>query len=78
VPEEIGEAEADAVDGMVHLPALLADGFGVSRSDARRQLAGGGVKLGGEVVTEMDVPAERIDGKVVQLGKRRFARVRVK
>ena len=34
----------------VHLPALLADAFGVSRSDARRQLAQGGVKLDGEVL----------------------------
>ena len=50
----------------------------MSRSDARRQLAAGGVKLDGEVVEDMDVPADRVDGRALQLGKRRFARVRVK
>jgi tyrosyl-tRNA synthetase len=63
----------------VHLPALLADAFGVSTSDARRTLAQGGVKLDGEIVGNgtLDVPASAVDGKVLQLGKRRFARVQV-
>ena len=63
----------------VHLPALLERAFGVSRSDARRALAQGGVKLDGETVANdaLDVPAAAVDGKVLQLGKRRFARVRV-
>jgi tyrosyl-tRNA synthetase len=75
-PEDMPEVEVDGP--VVHMPALLADAFGVSRSDARRQLAGGGVKLDGEVVEDVDVPAERLDGRVLQLGKRRFARVRVR
>jgi tyrosyl-tRNA synthetase len=75
-PEDMPEAEVDA--GEIHLPALLAEAFGVSRSDARRQLGSGGVKLDGEVVEDLDVPAERLDGRVLQLGKRRFARVRVR
>ena len=36
----------------VHLPALLADAFGVSRSEARRLLAQAGVKLDGEALDE--------------------------
>ena len=75
VPEDVPEVSAAGPE--VHLPALLAEAFGVSRSDARRQLAGGGVKLDGEVLSDIDVPAERLDGRVLQLGKRRFARVRV-
>jgi tyrosyl-tRNA synthetase len=65
--------------GEVHLPALLADAFGISSSEARRALAQGGVKLDGEPVGAgvLDLPAEAVDGKVLQLGKRRFARVRV-
>ena len=35
-------------NGTVHLPALIAEVFGGSRSDARRTLAQGGVKLDGE------------------------------
>jgi tyrosyl-tRNA synthetase len=63
----------------VHLPALLADAFGISTSEARRALAQGGVKLDGEVVGNgtLDVAAAEIDGKVLQLGKRRFARVQI-
>ncbi len=41
----------------VHLPALLAAAFGLSTSEARRLIAQGGVKLDGEVATELDVAA---------------------
>ncbi|HWT94235.1 MAG TPA: tyrosine--tRNA ligase [Solirubrobacteraceae bacterium] len=62
----------------VHLPALIADVFGGSRSDARRLVQGGGVKLDGEALPpgEMDVPLSRLDGVVLQAGKRRFRRLR--
>ena len=63
--------------GPVHLPAVLAEGFGLSRSEARRLLAGGGVKVDGEALSELDVDAAQLDGRVVQVGKRRFARVQV-
>jgi tyrosyl-tRNA synthetase len=63
--------------GPAHLPAVLAEGFGLSRSEARRLLAGGGVKVDGEALSELDVDAAQLDGRVVQVGKRRFARVRV-
>ncbi len=64
-------------DGQVHLPALLASLFELSTSEARRLLRSGGVRLDGETVPAepLDVPAERIKGRVVQVGKRRFARV---
>jgi tyrosyl-tRNA synthetase len=63
----------------VHLPALLADAFGISTSEARRALAQGGVKLDGEALGNgtLDLPADAVDGKVLQLGKRRFARVQI-
>jgi tyrosyl-tRNA synthetase len=63
----------------VHLPALLARAFGISTSEARRSLTQGGVRLNGQPVTNgsLDVDAAEVDGKVLQLGKRRFARVRV-
>lgn len=61
----------------VHLPALLGEAFGESRSAARRLLAQGAVKCDGEVLPgePLDVPAAQLDGRVLQLGKRRFARV---
>jgi tyrosyl-tRNA synthetase len=63
----------------VHLPALLASAFGISTSEGRRAIAQGGVKLDGETVggEALDVPIADVDGAVLQLGKRRFTRVRV-
>jgi tyrosyl-tRNA synthetase len=76
LPEEIEEA-AISTNGVVHLPALIADLFGGSRSDARRTIEGGGVKLDGEPVSSLDLPASELDGRVLQVGKRRFRRLRV-
>lgn len=73
-PEEVPDATLPAGDP-VHLPAVLADVFGFSTSEARRLIAQGGVKVDGEVVGELDVPRDRLRGKVVQAGKRRFARL---
>jgi tyrosyl-tRNA synthetase len=79
VPEEIEELVFDGVNGSVHLPALIADAFGMSRSEARRTLAQGGVRLDGEQLAadDLDVPTERLDGAVLQVGKRHFRRLRV-
>ncbi len=79
IPEDVPEVSFTAVDGVVHLPALLAAAFGVSTSEARRSLAQGGVKLEGEALPGdvLDLPAEAVNGRVLQLGKRRFARVLV-
>lgn len=62
--------------GTVHLPALLVDHLGVaSRGDARRLIAQGGVTVDGEKVTDLDVHSDRLGGRVIKAGKRRFARI---
>jgi tyrosyl-tRNA synthetase len=79
--EDLAVVEWPASSGpTVHLPALLARAFGVSTSEARRALAQGGVRLDGEPISNgsLDVDAVEVDGKVLQLGKRRFARVEVR
>jgi tyrosyl-tRNA synthetase len=78
LPEEVPDV-THASGATVHLPALLAEAFGGSTSEARRLIAQGGVKLDGEALdsSSLDVPAEQVNGKVLQAGKRRFARVRV-
>jgi tyrosyl-tRNA synthetase len=78
LPEEIEEAQFDGSADTVHLPALIADVFGISRSEARRLLAQGGVRLGERVLSEaeQDLPAGEIDGEVLRVGKRRFRRLR--
>jgi len=66
-----------ADDGRVHLPALLAEAFGVSRSEARRSLEQGGVRLDGEPLAPapLDRPLDELADRVLQLGKRRFVRL---
>ena len=73
-PEEIPERPLPAGDP-VHLPAVLAAAFGLSTSEARRLIGQGGVKLDGAVVSELDVPRERLAGAILQGGKRRFVRL---
>jgi len=79
LPAEIEEAVVRAQNGTVHLPAVIADVFGRSRSEARRTLAQGGVKLDGETLAAdvLDLPASALDGRVLQLGKRHFRRLRI-
>jgi tyrosyl-tRNA synthetase len=78
-PAEMPDVAWSADGGSVHLPALLAEAFGISSSEARRTIAQGGVRVDGSVVDAdvLDVGADQLDGRVLQLGKRRFARVRM-
>jgi tyrosyl-tRNA synthetase len=73
-PEEVPEAPLPDGDP-VHLPALLADVFGMSTSEARRLISQGAVQVDGEVVTELDLPRKRAENALVQAGKRRFVRL---
>jgi tyrosyl-tRNA synthetase len=81
-PEDIEEVglEAFAADrhAMVHLPHLMAAAFAISASEARRLIQQGGVKVDGETWPSdlLDEEAERLDGRVLQAGKRRFRRLK--
>ena len=77
VPDEVPEVEIDA--GEVHLPGLLRSAFGLSSSEGRRLLGQGGIKLDGEALPAepLDVPASSLDGRILQVGKRRFAKLRI-
>jgi tyrosyl-tRNA synthetase len=81
-PEEIEEVELGAhldEDGAsVHLPQLMAAAFEISSSEARRLLEQGGVKLDGEPLPPgtLEIEPARLEGRVLQVGKRRFRRLR--
>jgi tyrosyl-tRNA synthetase len=75
VPDEIPTVRVQAANGLVHLPAVLAEHFGMSRSQARSNISQGGVRLDGEPVSELDLPAGELDGRVLQVGRRRFVRL---
>jgi tyrosyl-tRNA synthetase len=79
-PDEVDEhAFSAGADGNVHLPALLSEAFGISRSEGRRLLQQSGVKLDGETLdgAALDVTAASLDGGVLQVGRRRFKRLRL-
>jgi tyrosyl-tRNA synthetase len=73
-PEDVPEHPLPAGDP-VHLPAILASAFGLSTSEARRLIGDGAVKIGGEVVRELDLPRAGLENALVQAGKRRFVRL---
>jgi tyrosyl-tRNA synthetase len=74
-PDEVPEGPLPDGDP-VHLPAVIGERFGLSTSEARRLIAQGGVKLDGEAVVELDVARARLDGALLQVGKRQFMRFR--
>jgi tyrosyl-tRNA synthetase len=65
--------------GDVHLPLLMAGAFEISSSEARRLIRQGGAKLDGEPIPSatLDLAVAELDGRVLQVGKRRFRRLRV-
>lgn len=77
VPAEIPEHPLALNGEPIHLPAVIAEAFGLSRSEARRMLGQGAVKLDGTPLGEddLDLPGSRLNGAVLQVGKRRFCRL---
>ncbi|HEX6781358.1 MAG TPA: tyrosine--tRNA ligase [Solirubrobacterales bacterium] len=82
IPDDIpeidpGEYRADG-NGLVHLPGLIRGAFGLSSSEGRRLLQQGAVKLDGEPLPAepLDLALDSLEGRVLQVGKRRFCRLR--
>jgi tyrosyl-tRNA synthetase len=81
-PDEIEDLDLDPYLGnngdQVHLPLLMAAAFEISSSEARRLIRQGGAKLDGEPIPSdtLDLAPEALDGRVLQVGKRRFRRLR--
>jgi len=74
VPDDIPTLQLPAA-GTVHLPELLGDELGMSRSDVRRTVGQGGVRLDSVPISELDFATEDLAGRVLQVGKRRFFRL---
>lgn len=77
IPEISVEQAVIAADGRIHLPGVLAASFGQSKSQARRLIDQGGVKVNGRAVSpgEYDWSSADLDEAIIQVGKRRFARI---
>src|SRR6184192_2571995 len=74
-PDEAEIPVASVDGGDVYLPQLLSEQFGQSNSHWRRVIEQGGVKIDGQPVREIALPVERLQGTLIQAGKRQFVRV---
>jgi tyrosyl-tRNA synthetase len=81
VPDDIPEVDLapfiEESGDDVYLPGLIAAAFDVSTSEGRRLIQQGGVKLDGETVapTLLSTESAALAGRVLQVGKRRFAKL---
>jgi tyrosyl-tRNA synthetase len=79
LPEQVEEAQIERSAAEVHLPALIAGLFGISRGEARRLITQGAVRIDGDQLQagELDIPATLLDGRVLAVGKRQHRRLRI-
>jgi len=82
LPEEIPEAPLgrEALDhGKIKVVDLLVQaGFAASKGEARRLVVQGGVSIDGGRVEKPDAAVSVKDGLVLRVGRRRFARIRLR
>ncbi len=80
IPEDIAEFAADLTpndEGKVYVAKILADAGLCQSGEARRMIDQGGVKINGEALPakEYNVAPEKLEGAVLQVGKRKFAKL---
>ena len=76
IPEDIEEVEVESKKNILDLLTDLK--FVQSRSEGKRLIQGGGVKLDGNKITDMAYVIESSDPVVLQAGKRKFAKLIIK
>ncbi|WP_411343101.1 tyrosine--tRNA ligase [Paenibacillus sp. WLX1005] len=79
LPDDIQEATIEAAqltDGTIGLIDLISHlGFAASKSDARRSIQQGAVKINEEKVDDVNAQITPAEGDIVQVGKRKFAKL---
>ena len=75
IPEEMPTFEYTAPANIIDV--LVGSGLTPSKSEARRMIQQNGVKLDGETVGSIDLELSGNQEQVLQVGKRKFARVKV-
>ena len=79
VPDEMPEIEVQADGGKLALALVLKQsGLTPSSSEAFRMIGQGAVRIDGERVGERDIELSAGNTHIVQVGKRKFARVSIK
>lgn len=74
IPEDMAKFTLMS-DDPVALPSLIREVFGVSGAEARRLIDQGAVRLDDDVVSDLEMARDRLAGRVLRVGKRRFVRL---
>ena len=75
IPENIPTLKIP-VNKLTHLPKVFVDNnITKSTSEARRLIESKSVTIDGVLVDNLDINTENIDGKILQIGKRRFFKI---
>ena len=78
MPDDIPEVELTAVDGKMAIANLLKDAkLTQSTSESLRMLKQGAVKIDGEKLEDKSHEVESGSEHIYQVGKRRFAKVKL-
>ncbi|MFH1028493.1 MAG: tyrosine--tRNA ligase [Pseudomonadota bacterium] len=76
IPDEMPQVGFAIADGTVLLAKAMTEaGLTKSNGEGRRAIDGGGVKLNGEKVSDTNLELTAAGEYIVQIGKRRFARI---
>jgi len=80
VPDDAPEVEVGKDEEVWIVDLITRAGFAQTNGEARRFVRGGGVRLGGEVVGDekLIVAGADLDGAVLHVGKRRYARLKIR
>lgn len=74
VPDELDHVTLPENE-VISMPSLIRDAFDMSGSEARRMISQGAVRVDGEIVSDQELDRASLAGKVLRVGKRRFARL---
>jgi len=82
IPEDVPTVQLSGVKATPTVQRWIVNlivnaGFAKTNSEARRLIRGGAVRLDGQVITDetLQISEEELDGKILQVGKRRYARL---
>jgi len=75
IPDDIAEFEINPIN---IVDALVETKLANSKSEARRHIKGGAVRINQEKISSQDIGLENNKEYILQIGKRKFAKVKVK
>ncbi|MFI8686984.1 tyrosine--tRNA ligase [Rossellomorea sp. NPDC077527] len=76
IPDDIPEQDWPGEEKVSIIDLLVALNMQSSKSEARRMIQNGGIRINGKKVLDVQTEVDVADGMVVQVGKRKFIRLR--